>query len=136
MVSLVKISINKLLIWILLNVIKINLYVDLDRMSHKYCICVPYKNETMMIGCDSCEEWYHPTCIISKRSELMIIKKAINKNQSEKIVFQCCNIKCKSTKPILMVNNIILHFKKLSSTNTEMIESPAQMVEADLYIKG
>ena len=34
-----------------------------------YCTCeMPYNPDLFMVECESCEEWYHPQCVGTRRS--------------------------------------------------------------------
>ena len=45
-------------------------YVDL------FCICMqPYVDGVFMIGCDSCDDWYHPACVALTAAQAKKIKK-------------------------------------------------------------
>ena len=47
-------------------------YVDL------YCLCrQPYQNGIFMIGCDQCDDWYHPACVGLTEQQANKIKKYI-----------------------------------------------------------
>ena len=47
-------------------------YVDL------YCLCrQPYQNGIFMIGCDQCDDWYHPACVGLTEPQANKIKKYI-----------------------------------------------------------
>uniref|UniRef100_A0A7S2TQ10 PHD-type domain-containing protein n=1 Tax=Lotharella oceanica TaxID=641309 RepID=A0A7S2TQ10_9EUKA len=36
---------------------------DLKSKTKVYCICKKIAEDVFMIGCDKCDEWYHPKCI-------------------------------------------------------------------------
>ena len=34
-----------------------------------FCVCLKPDDGTMMVGCDGCDEWFHPVCVgISRRA--------------------------------------------------------------------
>lgn len=36
-----------------------------------YCLCRQENDDTFMVGCDFCEEWYHPRCLCLSNAEAM-----------------------------------------------------------------
>jgi len=48
-----------------------------QRVEDKYCVCrQPWDNKGLMIGCDGCDEWYHPVCIDLIGAELAKAQKS------------------------------------------------------------
>lgn len=43
-----------------------------------YCICgTPYNEDKIMIACDRCDEWYHPSCVGMPDQEVDLVDQFI-----------------------------------------------------------
>ena len=50
---------------------------EMEEDNKLYCICRKPYDGSFMVACDSCLEWYHPTCIGSTEEKLKKMKKYI-----------------------------------------------------------